>query len=295
MLFTFLCWTTELFAQNYLPLDLNINSYWKTNGSYCCFFNSSGPACHANFLYKVVGDTTIASKFYHRIEKSFTTDGTSNCFTPGCSIGINLIREDTISKKIFGFVPWTNHDTLLMDFSQQIGDTCNMLVLPMQTFLLVTSIDSISLNGIYHRRINYGTNFSLIEGIGSTLGIIDMVYSFENNTTLYCKGNNGYTQFPDTVVNTSFHCFPSLNVGTLDVESNGARIYPNPVSTDLFIETQSNNNYSYSLTDLQGELISKKYFKGNCNISMDNLSRGIYFLILDNHRGNLIRRKVIVD
>src|SRR2546428_7387968 len=68
----------------------------------------------------------------------------------------------------------------------------------------VTSIDSILIGNNYRKRWNTNSSFSIIEGIGSTLGLLDFCYYLVSPTNfLICFHQNGQTLYPDTINNCS--------------------------------------------------------------------------------------------
>jgi len=75
--------------------------------------------------------------------------------------------------------------------------------------------------------------------------------------------------------------------------NNGTKVYPNPVSNQLIIETEATNNkLYYELYNSIGQVIHNGYVFGKTIIETTNLSSGVYLLKLDN--GKTIDYKKIV-
>jgi hypothetical protein len=89
-----------------------------------------------------------------------------------------VIREDTMAEKIY-CIYGKHEEFLLYDFSVNVGDNVKFYSLwcwwtPQLKELIVKSIDSVLIDNLYRKRINFGYNKheeSRIEGIGSTNGL----------------------------------------------------------------------------------------------------------------------------
>jgi hypothetical protein len=150
-------------------------SYWFYNGMCgCTVFNN----------YKIIGDSIVNNVSYKKI---ISENGDCSC---NWSIPQNagLVREDTIAKKVY-FIPInSNSEVIIYDFTQNVGDTVNSF-LSCGNQLVIQSIDSISINGLYHKRFNIsdcGVGTSFIEGVGNTQGFLQSTFSFEFGGILNC-------------------------------------------------------------------------------------------------------------
>lgn len=208
---------------------------------------------------------------------------------------VSLYKRGYFIKKVYERL-WTGQDTLLMDFNQTVGDTCNLFFRDAHGFI-VTSIDSILINSVYHKRINYSnTMISLIEGIGSTVGIAGMEFDFENLTQLTCKGKNGIMQYPDTVLNPLLLCAPVLNLGLLISKKELATITltPNPSHSFVNCSLSKHKIVSVKLFDMVGNVIIRK----ECNSAVVDLdiserANSVYILEVSDDKGNLYYQKLI--
>jgi hypothetical protein len=277
----------SLFGQSYIPFEMSVGTYWR-NSSYNCCFNAGAQACIAEHYSEVTKDTIIAGKTYHKIRKGYiSNNGSANCMGSNYSV-VHYLREDTLLKKIYERI-WTGQDTVIMDFSQQIGDTCNLFYYNYASAFVVTGIDSILINGVYHKRIIYGGGqFSLIEGVGCTLGITELWNDFENSTELTCKGNNGLTQYPDTTSNPN-SCIPVLNLGlqNIDKEQLMVSVFPNPSKSLITCSIQGKKIYSVKLFDLVGNVLLVKEFRTSAAIvDISHILNGIYGLTILDEDGN---------
>jgi hypothetical protein len=85
-----------------------------------------------------------------------------------------------------------------------------------------------------------------------------------------------------------------LNFGFIALEKSGVNIYPNPAKDVLFITSDSKTFYNYTINDAAG----RKVKSGSINFENDNISeinielltKGIYFLKLENEKGWIISK-----
>ena len=79
-------------------------------------------------------------------------------------------------------------------------------------------------------------------------------------------------------------------------ENTSINVYPNPVSTTLYIEIESNNNYNYyaSLVSQSGQTIfTTKMNELKENIDMAQYSNGIYILIIKQDKKIIKQFKIV--
>ena len=71
------------------------------------------------------------------------------------------------------------------------------------------------------------------------------------------------------------------------------KVYPNPVTSELFIETCTSNNI-ISIYSLEGILISKVVSKSNITkININNLSSGVYLVELLNEEARKYQKIIV--
>ncbi|MBK7964212.1 MAG: hypothetical protein IPK10_02065 [Bacteroidetes bacterium] len=169
--------STASFAQNYYPL-IRPNLVWQIlhgNGAYICdkkdghqyFFQ--GDSIISGFTYQKIYFNPIISLIVNPYCPPFAVDGSSTAFYGG------LMKEDTISRKVFIYNYSINSEELLYDFNLVTGDTLNSN-LP-EVLVIVDSVGLISLPNGGLRKIFYldsGENY--IESIGGSQGIQFQLY-----------------------------------------------------------------------------------------------------------------------
>lgn len=231
VLFAIICMPAK--SQTYIPIPLD-STLWKVN--YWAALPWPYSWTCSVFEY-TAGDTVINTKNYTLIK---------TLYDPFCTTHISpikkaAIRQDSLQRKVFIiWLPDSLTERILYDFTQTAGDTCNsILYSSLCGAILVQSVDSVSLNGKYHRRINLHGNCcdaSLIEGIGSSYGLIDKLFAFENGNSLMCVHDFKHgdkTIFPDstTLCDTS-----SVGITENKSENYKLEVYPNPFDNIINFE-----------------------------------------------------------
>jgi len=253
--------------------------------------NSSGCSTHS---FKIIGDTSFGQVDYKKLYSTYDTTLTNwNIY--------GAMRENENQVFLYNFS--TETEELLYDFNLSVGDTFSTIVNTPDYFgcpieLVVSSIDTVSLENNEHRqRIMFGGE-QWISGIGSLNGLIyvgidqcifDMYYELscyhENNELIYQSPNiDG--------------CF----VVTVGLEENSAQIkhsvYPNPFSqsTKLKFDYSSSQNYRLQIINSMGQIIQmiKKIDFGEIIIKRNQLNTGIYFYRLINENKEIASGKFIV-
>ena len=259
-------------------------NYYNTNNDYCSGLD-------ANYDYSIGGDTTINAMTYKKIIRSGFTFFT-NCdnFLYGYVGGL---RQDTLQKKVF-FRPWNiNIDTLIYDFSLNVGDTLKSYLLYWHTSPPITiySIDSVLVGNQYRKRWNLCTPncAQIIEGVGSNYGLLEQLVNFESGGDLTCFLINNNKLYPDT---TS----PCVPLGINEIKNPFLfTASPNP-SSGIFTITSSEKINSIEIFDVLGNKIENLKIKNEpTEINISKKAKGIYFVKIVDEKGNFSVKKIIVE
>jgi len=157
-----------------------------------------GGTIDSYYSVTISGDTLISSQIYHKLSTPFVQSIITGTCTPYVNSGYDgAIRQDTANRTVFYVPPSDSLEQLLYDFNMQMGDTVKgfleSFASPADT---VHSIDSVLVGTNYRKRwnINPWYNIYLIEGIGSTYGLIvpspGFIVDFADYT-LTCFTQNG--------------------------------------------------------------------------------------------------------
>ncbi|MGD9494396.1 MAG: T9SS type A sorting domain-containing protein [Bacteroidales bacterium] len=234
------------------------------------------------------GDTVIGAYLYKKINEEvlMVTSG-SCCQVPG-TVGPVFIREDTVARKVYFRTALITSDSLLYDFTLNIGDTLKGFFGDYGMGLwTVQSVDSVLVGDTYRKRINFDTSetifyFSIIEGVGSTTGLTALYWGhFEMGTSLQCFSVNGdikytYSLNPDTIA-----C-GTLPVNLFESVLNDLTVYvfPNPAQDVISIKSGLEPFPLFvSIFSFQGKFILEKQVQPDeCEIDIATLPPGIYFI-----------------
>jgi hypothetical protein len=285
-------------CQTYLPLPI-VNAEWDCS-YWAGWWNATND--HGNTTYRYTylsnGDTVINGVTYSKIIEnsqisdywvypSFTYD---TIFPESGYFYIGGLRNDSINKVVYFLERDSLIEKTVYDFNLHNGDTIpdnwiNYGSLP-NSNLVVDSIDSISLNGVFHR-IYYLNDFTgayaaaqLIEGIGSSTGFLNPLTTcwVDCNTNLDCFSINGQSIYP----NQGNYCNPLL---ISKVNLSVITAFPNP-NTGTFKLNGIEEESLISIYDFSGRLIQEEHYLPNQVIEIRSAFSGVYFIEIKN--GNRI-------
>lgn len=194
---------------------------------------------------------------------------------------IGLCREDTALKKVFVTTFADTTEDVLYDYNLEIGDTFTYRFLQQHEppAGVVTKIDSIAINAVYHKIWKlenlppYLYNATLVEGIGL------LIWStFEHSRSTVCFHNKGNMITVDQYISQST-CMLAVN------DKNNLQntpICPNPANRHSVISfpfpIQSGN---LTITDMSGKILSRKSINNQSEITIGDLpANGLYFFQL---------------
>jgi hypothetical protein len=189
---------------------------WPPTGSYLTYEN-----------YKTSGDTLIGAYTYVKVLYAHNISPGPFNFSPYTFKF--AYRNDSINKKVYylDVTGGINKDTLWYDFNLNIGDSLKETFAYTSTGYtmnnqrrIVSSIDSVLICGLYHKRFNFGCSIggfetSLIEGAG-----------FKDKFDV--TGYLGYCPFePSAVYSTGFSSCSVTSVQDY-VKENQIKLFPSP-------------------------------------------------------------------
>ncbi len=248
-----------------------------------------------NFSITISGDTTINSITYHKLFTPYVMESYigTNCGStfPGYK---GAVRQDTSLKRAYVVKPFNNIEQLLYDFNMQIGDTVKGVIASISVDAdTVISIDSILVGGSYRKKWNITNGISIIEGLGSTYGLVQnstagLIGTFPN-FLITCFSQNGVSIYP----NNSTTCPLISSLNTLSETAKEIKIYPNPSKGVFIVDFNGLEIKEIILNDLFGQLILKENTSNSINLSIDNLKTGLYILIVTDKNNKSTFRKII--
>ena len=259
--------------------------------------------CHEvyYFDYRMIGDTSIGGNSYKKIYSenlylTYSQFGTPGCSNPPVNRYISAFRQDTLNKKAYLLLPGLSSDTLLYDFSLNVGDTLfsivNDFTLGCANFNVINALDSVLVDGVYCQWQKFSNCVDgYVEGVGSLNDPFQAHSITEGSYNLVCLKRDTSVIFDQTSYGVFCNIYSSVNENV----SPTLLIYPSPafdffeldftenVKLDLIKIFDSFGKQVYCNQDLENKRISTEFFRG-----------GIYMIeaVIDN--GIKYSRKLIV-
>lgn len=257
---------------------------------------------YSKYQYTISGDTAIGINTYKKIYKS----GMENmCGTVG-NYFYNYaggMRQDTINKKVYFICPSNLTDTLLYDFSLNVGDTIHSIFSVFgcpQSYSpnpIISTIDSVLVGNNFHKRFNTYSGFSFIEGIGNITGFLEPIDLWENESwQLVCFNHN-----TDIYPSNSNSC--SLVTGSFNEQKEKntyqIQIYPNPIEDISILEFNANINKTMKvfIYNALGNLVKtiSNVRSNKLNLCKKDFNTGLYFIRLTDESKSSVAIKFIVN
>jgi hypothetical protein len=249
-------------------------------------------------------------KYYVDGDSSFNANEYKKYYFSNDSIVVSgsffaLVREDTVTRKVYAIPAGSAQERLLYDFSLTIDDTA--IVYPISfpissgpVSIKVESIDSVLLSGNYHTRFKIvGVDFPngeeeyWIEGIGSTMGIFNSGISgiFVTDITfptLLCFEKEEATVYH----NPNFtDCYETYPVGIEEADmAFGTHIYPNPTNSSFKIESEKEIIYYQLLSGTGKILLNGEVGSKLLTLDISDLPNGIYLITLKTNKGMSVKQ-----
>lgn len=277
------------------------NANWNIVAQGCCWTGCPGPPTpnpvlgDYNFSYYIGGDTIINSVTYHKLYKSGSMH--EYCYA-GNYINnwvyyddyAGAFREDTALRHVYLMQQWFSTECLMYDFSAGVGDTINFC----DGCAVVTSIDSVLVGGNYRKQFNLSTApYVVIEGIGSTAGLLEPFCPFEYSGTLTCFLQDEQPLYPDTISS----CNLITAVNNLQTHAQILTIAPNPFSTQTMVYAQvPMHDASLSVVNCVGETVFQVKNLNGLMFSFDrsSLPQGLYFFQMVQNDNVVATSKVVI-
>ena len=281
-----------MFAQPYYPLP-DSNATWTVgHGSSDCIFANVPTGI---VRYSILGDTMIAGMTYHNVLRTVVVYGCWFTF-PGHA---GAFRNDTSTRQVFIVPPGSSQEQVLYDFNLAVGDTISAYqgenVAPQDQVVL--AIDSVEIQGQYRRRWVFAPGLgdgedSVIEGVGSKLGIVERYDYVDSKTSLLCFSVG------DSMVYEPYPGICGIHYGIDDLASaHGLDINPNPTSGAIQIKYQGAfKQKELVIFDGFGRVAMRLPMTGvETHADLDLLAPGVYAIVLLSEYGTLGYRKLVLE
>ncbi len=292
LILIFACIST-VFGQTNTYHSFPINTaVWNVNASAVCL--TSGSTIED---YSIVfdGDTTINNSIYKKLvipyvdRASFGMCSVKNAGYQGA------IREDVSNKKVFYIKPQETAEQLLYDFTLSVGDSIKG-VLDMGMGDTVISIDSVLVGNNYRKRWNINTcySISIIEGVGSTYGLIEVspgCITDMPDYSLTCFQGDSTATFPAS----SSNCQTITSITNNNLNTIPISVFPNPTKGEINIDFNDRKIKEVRLFNLLGERIETRDATNTNRLTIDNLPVGTIMIELIGEKNQRSHHKIIVS
>jgi len=281
-LFLALCLAAPLSAQvSYVPFEFG-SGIWRESYYDGTAGGGSQGVYTEEYQYTTGGDTIINSTLYVKIIISGYLQYGNMSPKYYYSSYAGALRE-TNNREVMLVAPNQSSETLLYDFNMNTGDTIQ--VCGDTEVVTVQQIDTVEICGKARNR--YLLNFSngiltppyLIEGIGSTHGLIPRWEYFESGAQLICYSDAG--------------CTPCETVSSLNAPTaaEAVRLYPNPSAGDLTLECPGEAFWFAETFDLQGNKITESSFSGGkATLNTSAWPPGVYLIRIRLHHMEVVKK-----
>lgn len=253
-------------------------------------------------------DTIVGIHTYHKLIQNLHScqiGAGGGCNIYSCNYQLNKyaggIRQDTGLRKVYFLAAYDTSEVLLCDFSLNVGDTVKTYnTLPLYPNSVVTSIDSILIGAQYRKRWTVYMQGCLawysqiIEGIGSTFGLLDQRYPHGLCRTygkLYCFSQNDQTLYPNYSPSTGCTKVTGINVY---FPAESLSVYPNPTNNQFFIDANTYEKLNVDLYDLNGRQILSRTVHDKSTVDVKDLENGIYTITIRSANFTTNKKLVII-
>lgn len=245
-------------------------------------------------------DTSINALIYHQIQESgfeYSTLCGSGGYFYSCCLPI---RQDTAQRKVYYYDVLNQTEKIMYDFNLQIGDTLDeskVIWGNISYIHVITSIDSIPINGFFRKRFNYNGSFlfgchdsSIIEGIGGTSGLTAAPSTcFEYFANLTGFKQNGISMYPDS----NAYCVVISGAENLTNTTN-LYVYPNPFINELnIINNHQNETVEIIIYGIDTQKLLQQKFTKSLTLNLENFAKGIYIYEILTKNGQSKKGKII--
>jgi hypothetical protein len=161
------------------------------------------------------------------------------------------------------------------------------------------------INGTFRKRWNFSESITgdfpfIIQGIGASFGLVDMVNSYGVDFTtkyLVCVLDNSITYFTSDY-DSEVGCSLVLEIETKASIKNGFSVYPNPFSDRLILKTGRRlDNATLTIFNSQGQLARQVFNLTGSELVFyrDNLPGGLYSVRLTQDNKVIGSTQIIVE
>lgn len=279
-------------AQSYHKL-LQPDRNWTVGTSLAyeqCFTEGLPPwsDCTTREQFCPGADTLIGGVQYRKyMRRSFSLSSSwAGPFILSAAEYAGALREDSLERKVYVYVPARQQEELLYDFSVTEGDTFHFCLFPFSSAPSLSGavVDSVRFLPDGRKKLYLQDRQEMVEGIGSCTGLFHAPPCFEACQYLACVSDGGSALFDENnwpfsaPGNTGPYCSFEISSGTEPQPAPGLQLYPNPGNA-LFKIRGAPDGARLNIRDAQGRLLCTQSANGAFETA--NWPVGVYFLQIE--------------
>jgi len=300
--------------QAYTPfISADSSDVWKQIKQYSLY--AFEPNLY-ELVYRITGDTLIGSNHYASLSANYFYHWEQQFWGVPPPIwdygeGYGGAIRETNKQVFFVFTDSAHLDTteyLIYDFNLNVGDTvpdimdcwwpelCQTQGNGTPDELVITSLDSILIGGIYRKRFVLANNEWIVEGMGASTGLFNQISGFiAGSSILSCYQEQSATLYSNqswSFYYSACELDMSINKGIADLE---LQILPNPVKVgeEIKVVLKSGTNYDIEVFNLLGKNIyTSSEENGIATLSID-LNMGVYLIRISTSNGQAVQKLVV--
>jgi hypothetical protein len=282
------------YSQSYIPMPTD-SATWR----YRIADMSNYTQIVDNMLYTNGKDTNLNGNTYHKVySRSFNQFGPSgfnppmvSCYASADDIFYGGIRES--GKQVFRTSG--TGEKMIFDFNANIGD----FIPAYSGTIKVTGIDSIVLSGTYHKRyLTTDTGYSVIEGVGSSRGLLPNINDGAGGTTFICFVHNFVTYSPNAALPCTY-VYPYRNLAVTSLTSGdlpSVDVYPVPACDIIHVSPAAGSEaLSGVVTDCLGRISWAGAVNEQIEIPVSSWPKGVYFIRFSILGKGSLTKKLVVN
>lgn len=275
----------NIYSQEYLPTAL------EDSRRVVAFFSVSMSGVNiivemiSQWEYKCSGDTIINDTIYKKVYKRNLKTNTYPYEPISEYQLVRYIRDDIEQKKVYQRFLSSNTESLLFDFSLEIGDYVQLPITEADVDLVIDA----GSNSFY-----FELEYYYMEGKGSNCGFLEPMLILPSKKN---ELDAEYTNLEKYCVDEDCE---SIFVNTIEITSSTKEtiIFPQPAVNFVKFTFESSESLKIQIYNLRGELIDELIGESNIQWDCGNVGSGVYLYRAelnssDNNR-EVFRGKLII-
>jgi len=240
-------------------------------------------------------DTIVHGKTYHKI-----ISRAYNRVVPYGTIPPIVTADANVPDTYYGAIRDSNKqvflltiagEQLIFDFNAVVGDS-----IPAYSGKdKVIAIDSVLLGGIYHKRfLTTDTNYYVIEGVGSSRGLIPGLNDGSGNVQFLCFSDTSVVYSPGNTISCTY-IYPIGYTSVPDHLNSENEIEINPVPAYDIVHISTPNTITVVIYNDIGQVIWSGGITHRLDIPVSLWAKGMYYMQCKGPGAGISMKKLVVQ